>query len=421
MKSFFKKIIVSILGFQVKRLLKNKKPIVIGVVGSIGKTSTKLAIAKILEGEKKVRYQEGNYNDIVSVPLVFFGHKMPKIWDIFSWFFIFLKNEIQILFKYPFEIVVLELGTDGPGQMAMFRKYIHLDIAVISAIAPEHMEFFKSIEAVAEEEWSVVFFSDIVFVNKDLCKIIPSDVENRKIVYYGKDPGSVYKIENITKNEDLFYFDVSFNGNKIFETSYRAFSEIELYSILIAIVLALKFGIDIDKIKNKIKKYQSFSGRMQRLKGIKNTTIIDDTYNASPIAMKIALDSMYKERANQRIAILGMMNELGDFSEEEHKKIGSHCDPKFLDLVVTIGKDANNFLAPEAKKRGCEVYQAKNSKEAGLFVKEKLKEGALILAKGSQNGVFAEESLKPLLANKEDYSKLVRQDKYWMNKKKFDF
>lgn len=421
MKSFFKKIIVSILGFQVKRLLKNKKPIVIGVVGSIGKTSTKLAIAKILEGEKKVRYQEGNYNDIVSVPLVFFGHKMPKIWDIFSWFFIFLKNEIQILFKYPFEIVVLELGTDGPGQMAMFRKYIHLDIAVISAIAPEHMEFFKSIEAVAEEEWSVVFFSDIVFVNKDLCKIIPSDVENRKIVYYGKDPGSVYKIENITKKEDLFYFDVSFNGNKIFETSYRAFSEIELYSILIAIVLALKFGIDIDKIKNKIKKYQSFSGRMQRLKGIKNTTIIDDTYNASPIAMKIALDSMYKERANQRIAILGMMNELGDFSEEEHKKIGSHCDPKFLDLVVTIGKDANNFLAPEAKKRGCEVYQAKNSKEAGLFVKEKLKEGALILAKGSQNGVFAEESLKPLLANKEDYSKLVRQDKYWMNKKKFDF
>ncbi|MDP2947649.1 MAG: cyanophycin synthetase, partial [Nanoarchaeota archaeon] len=144
----------------------------------------------------------------------------------------------------------------------------------------------------------------------------------------------------------------------------------------------------------------------------------DDTYNASPNAIKIALDTLYNFESPQKIAILGMMNELGDLSEEEHKKIGKYCNPKFLDLVVTVGKDANLFLAPAAKQNSCQVYEAKNSLDAGNFVKNKIKEGAVILAKGSQNGVFTEEALKPLLDSKSDFSKLVRQDKYWMEIKK---
>jgi UDP-N-acetylmuramoyl-tripeptide--D-alanyl-D-alanine ligase len=160
---------------------------------------------------------------------------------------------------------------------------------------------------------------------------------------------------------------------------------------------------------------------MQKLKGIKNSIIIDDTYNASPNAVKMALDALYAYPTNQRIAILGMMNELGSLSEEEHKKIGKYCNPQLLDLVVTIGKDANAFIFPMAKENGCQVYGAKNAIDAGLFVAEKVKEKAIILAKGSQNGVFAEEALKPLLKDKSDFSKLVRQDKYWMNKKRLTF
>ena len=160
---------------------------------------------------------------------------------------------------------------------------------------------------------------------------------------------------------------------------------------------------------------------MQKLKGIKKSTIIDDTYNASPDAVKIALDTLYSYPATQRIAILGMMNELGGLSEIEHKKVGRYCDPKFLDLVVAVGKDANAFIARAAKENGCQVYEAKNAIDAGEFVAEKMKEGAVILAKGSQNGVFTEEALKPLLADKSDFRKLVRQDKYWMNKKRLTF
>ncbi len=417
MKSILKNILVKILGGQVRRLRKRCDFKIVGVVGSIGKTSTKLAIAKVLSSEKRVQYQEGNYNDIVSVPLVFFGHKMPEIWNVFSWIKIIVQNEIQIHSDFPYEIVVVELGTDKPGDISAFRKYIYLDVVVITAITAEHMEFFKTLQNVAEEEWSASHFSDTVIVNRDLCQIVPNNIDHKKIIFYGKDFGSVYKIENISKIKEGFSFNISYQGKKIISLSYPAISEVQLYSICAAFVVAKTFKISNEKIKNSINKVQSFSGRMQRLEGINNSTIIDDTYNASPEAMKIALDTLYSYQGPQRIAILGMMNELGDISEAEHKKTGKLCDPQKLDLVVTVGNHANKFLAPMARERGCEVYEAKNSVEAGEFLKDKIKENAVILAKGSQNGVFTEESLKPLLANKSDFSKLVRQDPIWMKKK----
>jgi len=417
MKRFSKKILVKILGWQVRRLRQKHNFKIVGVVGSIGKTSTKLAVAKVLAAEKKVRYQEGNYNDIVSVPLVFFGQTMPSLWNIFAWFWLLIKNEFQIHFNFPFDVVVVELGTDGPGQISQFRKYLHLDVALLTATTTEHMEYFVDLKNVAEEEWSVSFFCDLVFVNKDLCPIVPENVDHKKIIFFGKDFGAVYKIENIFKTADGFDFQIFHDDKKILEISYPAISKVQLYSILAAVLVAKKFGLTDEKIKTAVSQIESFSGRMQKLEGIKNSIIIDDTYNASPEAVKMALDTLYTYKTEQRIAILGMMNELGGTSETEHKKIGQYCDPKFLDLVVTVGKDANLFLAPAARENGCEVYEFKNSMEAGKFVADKIKNGAVILVKGSQNGVFAEEAIKSFLKNKEDIKKLVRQDKSWLKKK----
>lgn len=421
MKFILKKILVIILGSQVRRLWNRHGFKIIGVVGSIGKTSTKLAIAKVLESEKRVRYEEGNYNDIVSVPLVVFGHKMPSLWNVFSWVGIILKNEAQIYGKYPFDIVVLELGTDGPNQISQFRRYLHLDVAVITAIAPEHMEFFGTLEKVADEEWSVSYFSNVIFANKDLCKIVPENVDHKKVVFYGKDFGSVYKIENVKKAGDNFEFEISYKGGKMTDLSYKSVSEVQLYSICVAAAVGRYFEVSPANIKESVKNIKSFSGRMQRLVGIKGSVIIDDTYNASPDAVRIALDTLYLYPQKQKIAILGMMNELGEISEGEHRKIGEYCNPKFLNLVVTVGRDANAFLAPAARKRGCEVYEAKNSIDAGNFVAGKIGDDAVVLAKGSQNGVFTEEALKPLLKNKADFSKLVRQDRNWLKKKELTF
>ena len=96
-------------------------------------------------------------------------------------------------------------------------------------------------------------------------------------------------------------------------------------------------------------------------------------------------------------------------------------NPWIIALVVTIGSDAETYLAPAAKKQGCTVKTFASPYEAGNFVASKLKKGAVILAKGSQNRVFAEESLKSLLANPDDSSKLVRQSSYWLQRKRDQF
>jgi hypothetical protein len=124
LKSFGKDIVLIVLSWQVKRLQRRNDIKTVGVVGSYGKTSTKLAIARVLQKHFRVQYQEGNYNDIVSVPLVFFGEAMPSILNPIAWLLIFIRNELQLLKPYPYDIVVLELGTDGPGQIAAFKRYL---------------------------------------------------------------------------------------------------------------------------------------------------------------------------------------------------------------------------------------------------------------------------------------------------------
>jgi UDP-N-acetylmuramoyl-tripeptide--D-alanyl-D-alanine ligase len=152
MKKLFINILVAILGYQVRRVVGQNDLTVIGVVGSIGKTSTKAAIAHVLGGQKRVRWQEGNYNHIVTVPLIFFGQDIPSLYNPIAWLRIIADNQKQIN-NYPYDVVVVEIGTDGPGQISEFKKYLQLDIAVVTAITPEHMEFFKDIKAVAKESY----------------------------------------------------------------------------------------------------------------------------------------------------------------------------------------------------------------------------------------------------------------------------
>ena len=152
MKHLARRIVVSILSWQVNRLRRKNSIKIVGVVGSIGKTSTKRAIAEVLSVRHKVQYQSGNYNDLATVPLVFFGQPTPSLFNPFAWLKVFLANERQLAKPYPYDLVVVEIGTDGPGQIQAFARYLHLDIAVVTALTPEHMEYFADIDAVATEE-----------------------------------------------------------------------------------------------------------------------------------------------------------------------------------------------------------------------------------------------------------------------------
>ncbi|HSD56274.1 MAG TPA: hypothetical protein VLA92_03910, partial [Candidatus Saccharimonadales bacterium] len=114
-KALGRAVVCNILESQVKRLRANNNFSVVGVVGSVGKTSTKIAIAQVLRASRRVQWQEGNYNDRVTVPLIFFGHSQPNILNVIAWLKIFIANERIIGKPYPYQVVVAELGTDGPG------------------------------------------------------------------------------------------------------------------------------------------------------------------------------------------------------------------------------------------------------------------------------------------------------------------
>lgn len=409
MKAIFKRLIVAVLGWQIRRLRARNKLTIIGVVGSYGKTSTKAAIAQTLSAGQKVQWQEGNYNDLVSVPLVFFGLKMPKLTSPKAWLKTLWQVEKQLKKPYAYETVVLELGTDGPGQLMDFSRYLMLDIAVVTSIGPEHMEFFDGLDDVAREELSIGRIAKRVVVNSNLVDqaylslaAVPEKTEQ-------------YSVE-IAKKTLQTGWNLVFDGQSV-HLKYPIISEAQIYSLSSAYVVAKIVGLDEKVINKGLGQVTGIAGRMTLLRAKHGSHIIDDTYNASPEATKLALETLYAFPAKHRIALLGNMNELGDAAAEFHAQIGALCEPKLLDLVITLGEDANQHLAAAAEAKGCLVIRTQTPYEAGEVLNTKLKKDTVVLAKGSQNGVFAEEAVKQILADPKDEARLVRQNKAWLAKK----
>lgn len=418
-KKLGKVIVANVLERQVKRLRHRHHFIVIAVAGSMGKTSTKLAIAGLLDQNLRVQYQAGNYNDRITVPLVFFGQTEPSLFNILAWMRLIGENTASVEHPYPYDVVVVELGTDAPGQMKHFA-YIKPDITVLTAITPEHMDHFGTLDAVAEEELTVFDYSKQVLVNGD-------DIPGKYLV------GHSFAEYSLTTNVAHNYYartsehslkgqvlNLEFPSGKI-EANTLFIGDQGAKVALAAAATADMLGHSRLIIKQSLAELQAFAGRMRVLPGFNKSTIIDDTYNASPAPVERGLDVLYEVKATQRIAILGNMNELGDYSREAHREVGSYCDPHKLDMVVTIGADARRWLAPEAREAGCQVHSFMSPYDAGAFVRKQIQPGAVLLAEGSQNGVFAEEAVKLLLAHPADHTKLVRQSKQWIRKKHKQF
>lgn len=420
MKFLARLLVVTILGWQVRRLRSKHAFKIVGVVGSIGKTSTKRAIAETLGSSVRVRYQSGNYNDLASVPLVFFGQNLPSLFNPFAWLKVFVINERILAHPYPFDVVVVELGTDGPGQIAAFTKYIELDIAVVTAIAPEHMEYFADLDAVATEELSVAAYAKRLIVNTDLIaeKYIqqldnPITYSLRKAAQYRGKSGVFTKGHSditITKQNKV-----------IVSGRFVIFSEAQLYSAVATAAVWDELGLNKSELSAGLAAVTPVPGRMQLLEGIKGATIIDDSYNASPEAVVSSLDTVYRLPAPHKIVLLGNMNELGSFSKDAHIFIGEYCNPKELDEVITLGPDANAYTADVARGRGCNVTSFDSPYAAGEYLRSVIQKDSLVLVKGSQNRVFAEEAIKSILANSDDVNKLVRQSSEWMAIKQAQF
>jgi len=406
--------------YVVKYFRKHPEVKLVVVAGSVGKTSTKRAIATLLSQRYRVALHEGNHNTPMSVPVAILGINYPgDVHSIGAWISVFRAARERIKEPTGVDVIIAEIGADHPGDIVAFGKYLKPYIGVVTAVTPEHMEFFNSIEAVAQEELATGNFSQIAIINRDdIDGRFANFLTNPNVDTYGTSGAAEYRFEV----ED-FTVDAGYKGAVIMPeleqpipVNLKVVGEHSIRPAMGAVAVAAKMGLMPDEIAKGLALIRPVPGRMNILRGIEESIIIDDTYNSSPLAASSALQALYGLQTPQRIAILGSMNELGTSSATEHEKIGLMCDPMMLSWVITIGEEAEKYLAPAARRRGCQVRSFKSAIEAGGFAHQVMAKGAVVLVKGSQGGIYAEEAVK-VLCMMDDDTKLVRQSPEWMQTK----
>ncbi|MDB5162755.1 MAG: UDP-N-acetylmuramoyl-tripeptide-D-alanyl-D-alanine ligase [Candidatus Saccharibacteria bacterium] len=391
------------------------------VVGSVGKTSTKVGIGTVLSEKYRVRLEESNYNSPVSVPLAILGIDFPEeIRSVSQWLTVFKAVKQRIKQPTDVDVIVQELSTSALGQIAHYGTYLQPDVAVVTAVSAEHMENFKTLDNVAAEELAVVNFSKQVLINRDnIDGKYAANVSNAQINTYGTNDVAEYRFDTSD-----YTFENSFTGlfyapewTEAIETTLHLMGDHSIRTAVAAGAVGVKLGLSAIEITNGMQKIRALKGHMNVLRGMNESIIIDDTYTSSPLAVQSALQALYQLKVPQKIAVFGSMDELGETSAAEHEALGAWCDPLQLTHVVTVGEDAEKYLAPAARIHGCHTVSFKSPIEAGAYVHKFLEKGSAVLFKGAQDNIFLEEAVKVVLHSTEDEDKLVRQSPEWMAKK----
>lgn len=410
--------------YVTKYLVRHPEVKLIIVVGSVGKTSTKMAIGTLLNQKYRVRLHEGNHNAELSAPLALLGVEYPdNIRSIGEWLTVFRAAKKRIKQPADVDVIVQEVGTDGIGQIPHFGTYARPHLAVVTSISDEHMEFFKTLDAVATEELSAANYSEAALINRDdIDGKYAAMITNPQFSTYGTGSSAEYSIAqaDFTLEEGVKGI-LNTPSVRDFPVHLHVVGEHSIRAAAAAVAVAEKYGLTTEQIQSGLDAIRPVAGRMNILRGMNESIIIDDTYNSSPLAAISAIRTLYQLPAPQRIAILGNMNELGEVSASGHAAVGALCDPIELAYVVVVGDEANKYLAPAAIQRGCRVIQCHNALEAGAEVHKLMEEGSILLFKGSQGGMYLEEAVKMVLHATEEDHQLVRQSPKWMATKQAFF
>lgn len=427
MKKTFKKIIVKILFWQSKKILAKYKPKIIAITGSVGKTSTKDAVFTVLSAFKSVRKSDKSFNSEIGLPLTIIG--APNGWsNPIAWAENILKGFYLIFFKtnYP-EWLILEIGAGKPGDIKSVASWLAPDMVVITHFPdkPVHVEFFGTTEKIIEEKSALAFSvknDGVLILNHDDEKVyaLHKKVKTRVVSYGFSDLStynSSYEIVPNRKGIAIPYgvaFKLKYNGNVFPVNMPHVIGKHYISAALAAIACAQEAGCDILKSISQLSEYRTPPGRMSLIEGMNNSYIIDDTYNASPIAMSAAIAFMSETKGKRRIAVLGDMLELGKMAESAHREIG-HEISEIADILVTVGPRAQ-FIAEGAIEKGFtqkNVYMFESSVTCGKFLAGIIEEGDVVLLKGSQ-GTRLERAVKAIMKNPDDAPVLLcRQEKEW--------
>lgn len=428
MKRFLRNTFANFLAVFARAVLRKYQPTVIMVTGSVGKTSTKDAVAAALSRSVYVRASEKSYNSEFGVPLTILGVKNP--WkSIPGWIHVFGEAFALIFLPnaYP-KVLILEVGADTPGDLARILKIVTPNAVVLTRLPdmPVHVEAYATPDAVREEEFQPAYALApgaplILSADDNYAQALAAPLSVRT-VSFGRAANAVVRLGK----PELLMEDgrpvgmqaqVTIAEQNHTLTVRGAVGAPQLLAPAAALAAALALECKLKEALKGLETYTPPPGRGRLLRGKDGAILIDDTYNSSPAAVEEALASLAlihsRTPKSRRVAILGDMLELGRYSKDEHEKIGRIAREK-TDLLITIGPRAR-AIASAALEAGMpeDVVQSfETSTEAAPHVASSIGVGDIVLVKGSQS-IRTEKIVEELLADYADRSLLVRQDREW--------
>ena len=330
---------------------------VVAVTGSVGKTSTKDLIASVVSEGYKTLKTKGNYNNEIGLPLTVLS----------------LKDE---------EAMVVEMGMNHFGEIRKLTNIAKPTVAVITNIGTAHIGNLGSRENILKAKLEILegLKGNTVIVNNDNDLLHKWALENKdkyNIITYGITNESDYMAKNIKSFEDKSEFTVSsktdINNKKIL---VPVGGEHFILNSLCGVAVGEYLKVPTEKIIRGIAKLELTKKRMEILKSKSGATVINDTYNANYDSMKAAITYLKDIENKRKIAILGDMLELGDYSKELHEKIGEEVDGN-IDILITIGKEAK-YIAEKSKAK--QIIECDNIEEAIEKIKKiETKDDAILL------------------------------------------
>ena len=353
---------------------------VVGVTGSVGKTSTKDMIAAALSGGFVTHKTPANLNNQFGLPLTVFGMEANT------------------------EAAVLEMGMNHFGEIRYLAHIAKPDIGVITNIGVSHIEFLGSQQGILQAKTEMLEEMDehntVLLCGDD--PLLKEYAVTCKIPHllYGFDEGNDVRCLTCRQDGDILEAEIRYRDEEPVTVRARTIGNHMVYAMLAAYSCGRLTGLSPEQIREGLAGYTATGMRMQMV-----TTdayrIIDDSYNASPSSMKAAIDVICAEKAengHRAVAILGDMFEMGFYSETGHREVGAYAAEKGVDLLLTVGEDSR-YIAEEAAAHSAtmEVHSYHTLEELKTDLFSLVRSGDIILVKASRRMYF--DTLVPLLKN----------------------
>lgn len=340
------------------------------------------------------------------------------------WLWVFVKGALRLLDKkYP-KYLVLEYGIDHPGEMASLLAIAKPDVGIVLNVSKNHVANFKNFQEYAAEKLLLADSCGRCIYNAD-DKIVSEGMSEsskaRAVSFSAKKKTADVYVRSVAAKIDGITFDVC-SGEACATAGFPVIGSFQAYNLLPVFALGLEMGRDLHDIVTHLSDVHPQKGRGSILKGIKESVIVDGTYNGGFAAMSAGIEYLSElPEEYARVFFLGDMRELGPDSEEMHGEIAAKIVEANPDAVVLVGDEMRKYVLPVLSEAFADkVFSFSSSRVGGAKVREtivSIEKPAVVFAKGSQTNIYLEEGLKEFLFDLRDAEKLCRQSQRWMKVK----